>query len=221
MGCSTRNSGLSRPVQSEVGRRPASLAGRLVARSGALPAPIVSTAASSQHYPARKVAPIRQEGTSDGVNRDPFDDSGPQVGTGVEQCDGVDPRAACNIKESLPRDFPFALNCDIATPMERGNNSTYGVDLFVDVLLRADTRSYVVSDEAEFEEILDRGLVSRSEERGAGRGLRQLLNLGESGDLLLWLHGRPPFRPHQPPVPPPTERGPIPERLQLRVRRTW
>ncbi|HUQ62236.1 MAG TPA: DUF402 domain-containing protein [Acidimicrobiales bacterium] len=128
---------------------------------------------------------------------------------------------AGNLVETGDADVPFAFNCDIATPMERENDSTYGVDLFIDVLVRADTRSYVVGDEAEFEEMLNRGLVSRSEERGARRGLRQLLNLVESGDLLPWLHERAPLRPSQPPVAPPMERGPIPERLQLRVRRTW
>ena len=128
---------------------------------------------------------------------------------------------AGNLVETGDADVPFAFNCDIATPMERENDSTYGVDLFIDVLVRADTRSYVVGDEAEFEEMLDLGLVSRSEERGARRGLRQLLNLVESGDLLPWAHERAPFGPSQPPVAPPMERGPIPERLQRRVRRTW
>lgn len=35
----------------------------------------------------------------------------------------------------------FAFNCDIATPMERDGSAIYGVDLFVDVLVRADLRS--------------------------------------------------------------------------------
>jgi hypothetical protein len=30
----------------------------------------------------------------------------------------------------------FAVNCDIATPMEREGDSTFGVDLFTDVLVR-------------------------------------------------------------------------------------
>ena len=111
-------------------------------------------------------------------------------------------------------DVPFAYNCDIATPMERDDDSTYGVDLFIDVLVRADTSSHLVGDEAEFEEMLDRGLVSRSEGRGARHGLRELLALVERGHLLPWLHERAPFRPSQPPVATPMERGPIPERLQ-------
>ena len=35
---------------------------------------------------------------------------------------------------------PFAFNCDIATPMERDKDATFAVDLFVDVLVRADLR---------------------------------------------------------------------------------
>jgi hypothetical protein len=128
---------------------------------------------------------------------------------------------AGNLVETGDGAVRFAFNCDIATPMERENDSTYGVDLFTDVLVRADTRSHVVGDEAEFEEMLDRGLVSRSEERGARRALRELLDLVESGHLLPWLRERAPFSPSQPPVAPPMERGPIPERLQLRTRRTW
>ena len=125
------------------------------------------------------------------------------------------------VQETGDADVPFAFNCDIATPMERENDSTYGVDLFIDVLVRADARSHVVGDEAEFEEMLDRGFVSRSEERGARRGLRELLDLVDSGHLLPWLHDRAPFVPCQPPTATPMDRGPIPERQQPGTRRTW
>jgi hypothetical protein len=128
---------------------------------------------------------------------------------------------AGNLVETGDAGFRFAFNCDIATPMERENDGTYGVDLFIDVLVRADTRSHVVVDEAEFEEMLERGLVSRAEERGARRGLRELLDLVESGDLLPWLDEKAPFLPSRPPVATPMETGPIPERLRLGIRRTW
>jgi hypothetical protein len=116
---------------------------------------------------------------------------------------------AGNLVETGDADVPFAFNCDIATPMERENDSTYGVDLFIDVLVPADTRSHVVADEAEFEEMLNRRLVSRSEAQGARSVLRELLDLVESGHLLPWLHEAAPFTPSQPPVAPPMERGPI------------
>ena len=128
---------------------------------------------------------------------------------------------AGNLVETGDADLPFAFNCDIATPMEREDDSTYGVDLFIDVLVRADASSYLIGDEGEFEEMLDGGLVSRSEEQGARRGLRQLLALVEQGHLLPWLHEIAPFPPVQPPVALPMERGPVPERLRLQTRRTW
>src|SRR5258708_13873347 len=36
----------------------------------------------------------------------------------------------------------FAVNCDIATPMERDGDSTFGVDLFTNVVVRDDATSY-------------------------------------------------------------------------------
>lgn len=79
----------------------------------------------------------------------------------------------------------------------RRNDSTYGVDLFVDLLVRADTRSYIVGDEAELEEMLDRNLVSRSKDRGSRRGSASSW-ISESGHLLEWLHDRAPFMPGRP-----------------------
>jgi hypothetical protein len=80
----------------------------------------------------------------------------------------------------------FAVNCDIATPMEREADSTFGVDLFTDVLVRQDATSYVITDEDEFTEMLGRGAISAAEGRGAERGLRELLELIEAGRLLRW-----------------------------------
>ena len=128
---------------------------------------------------------------------------------------------AGNLVETGDADVPFAFNCDIATPMEREGDSTCAVYLFIHVLVRADASSYLIGDEDEFAEMLDRGLVSRSEERGARRGLRELLDLVERGHLLPWLHEAAPFPPIQPPVALPMESGPIPGRLQLGIRPTW
>ena len=75
----------------------------------------------------------------------------------------------------------FAVNCDIATPMERDGDSTFGVDLFTDVLVRQDAASYVIVDRDEFGEMLGRGVISAAEGRGAERGLRELLDLIEQG----------------------------------------
>jgi hypothetical protein len=75
----------------------------------------------------------------------------------------------------------FAVNCDIATPMERDGDSTFAVDLFTDVLVRQDGTSYVVTGRDEFGEMLGRGVISAAEGRGAERGLRDLVELIEAG----------------------------------------
>jgi len=53
----------------------------------------------------------------------------------------------------------LAVNCDIATPMERPGD---GVDAFLDVLVRADGSSFVVHDRDAFEQGLQRGLLLRA-----------------------------------------------------------
>lgn len=115
----------------------------------------------------------------------------------------------------------FAVNCDIATPMEREGNSTFGVDLFTDVLVGDDATAYVVADQDEFAEMLGRGVISPAEGRGAERGLRELLDLIEAGRLLRWLGDLAPFGPCQPPPARPMRRGPVPARLRPGFRRTW
>lgn len=115
----------------------------------------------------------------------------------------------------------FALNCDIATPMEREGNTTFGVDLFTDVLVRQDATSYVVTDQDELSDMLRRGVISPAEGRGAERGLRELLDLIEAGRLLRWLGEFAPSGPGLPPRALPMRRGPVPGRLQPGARRTW
>jgi len=115
----------------------------------------------------------------------------------------------------------FAVNCDIATPMERDGDSTFGVDLFTDVLVRQDAASYVIVDRDEFGEMLGRGVISAAEGRGAERGLREPLDLIEQGRLLRWLGELAPSGPCRPPRARPMRRGPVPGRLRPGVRRTW
>jgi hypothetical protein len=115
----------------------------------------------------------------------------------------------------------FAVNCDIATPMERDGDSTFGVDLFTDVLVRQDATSYVITGQDELAEMLGRGVISAAEGRGAEHGLRELLDLIEQGRLLRWLGDLALFGPCQPPPAPPVRGGPVPARLRAGTRRTW
>jgi hypothetical protein len=114
----------------------------------------------------------------------------------------------------------FAINCDIATPMEREGDCTFAVDLFTDVLVRQDAMCHVVVGRDEFAEMLGRGVISPAEGRGAERGLRELLELIETGRLLPWLGELAPFGPCRPPRAPPMQRGSVPGRLRPGVRRT-
>jgi hypothetical protein len=115
----------------------------------------------------------------------------------------------------------FAVNCDIATPMEREGDSTFAVDLFTDVLVRQDGTSHVVTDRDEFRDMLSRGVISAAEGRGAEHGLWELLELIEAGRLLRWLGELAPFGPCQPPRARPMRRGPVAARLLPGIRRTW
>ncbi len=90
---------------------------------------------------------------------------------------------------------PFAFNCDIATPMLREGDAVFSVDLWLDVLVREDGRSYRVADTASFEHAVEQGLLSRGEARCAKRGLRELVQLIERGELLRFLADVCPFRP--------------------------
>ena len=63
----------------------------------------------------------------------------------------------------------FAFNCDIATPMEREGDATFAVDLFVDVLVRADGHSVHVGDEDELAKAFELGLLSTAEHMEVGR----------------------------------------------------
>jgi hypothetical protein len=125
------------------------------------------------------------------------------------------------LTETGEEDCRFAVNCDIATPMEREGDSTFVVDLFTDVLVREDGTSYVVTDRDEFRDMLSRGVISAAEGLGGERGLRELLELIQAGRLLRWLGELAPFGPCQPPRARPMRRGPVPARLLPGIRRTW
>ena len=126
-----------------------------------------------------------------------------------------------DLVETGDADNRFAVNCDIATPMEREDEMTFAVDLFIDVLIRADRVAYVVGDEDEFEEMFATQMFSPREARCARGGLVDLLELVERGRLVPWLNELVPFGPTEAPEALPMRRAPIPRRLQPVVRRTW
>lgn len=115
----------------------------------------------------------------------------------------------------------FAFNCDVATPMERDGDETFAVDLFLDVLVRANLRTLEAVDQDEFENGLAQGMLSSAEGSYSRRAMHQLIDLVETGRLLPWLDDVYPFGPCQPPEAPPMRRALVPDRLLPVTRRTW
>ena len=125
------------------------------------------------------------------------------------------------VVETGPPGQRFAFNCDVATPMERDGDETFAVDLFLDVLVRADLATLEAVDHDEFKNGHARGMLSDTESFFAMRALHQLVHLVETGRLLPWLHDVYPFGPCQPPEAPPMRRALVPDRLLPGVRRSW
>lgn len=94
---------------------------------------------------------------------------------------------AGNLIQPGPPGTPFAVNCDIATPMARIGDDVSAVDLFLDVLVRVDG-SHWIADREEFDQALDDGLISPGEARGAEAGLERLISWIDSGRLMSLIH---------------------------------
>ena len=103
----------------------------------------------------------------------------------------------------------FAFNCDIATPMRRRDRAVYAVDLFADVLVRADGVTYRVCDLEEFHQASSRGLILPGEAHGAQRGLAELTGIIERGKLAALLRQTCPAGPLNPPIASPAGRIPL------------
>jgi Protein of unknown function (DUF402) len=103
----------------------------------------------------------------------------------------------------------FAFNCDIATPMRRRDAAVYAVDLFADVLVRADGVTYRVCDLEEFGQARSRGLILPGEARGAQLGLAELTGIISRGELVAFLRQACPAGPLNPPPASPASRIPL------------
>ena len=102
---------------------------------------------------------------------------------------------AGNFVEEQPdsTSIPFCFNCDIATPMLKQGNAVFAVDLWIDVLVRADGLTYDIVDEDEFAAAQGHGWLSAQEVHGAQRGLADLIELIERKQLVTFLADLSPF----------------------------
>jgi hypothetical protein len=71
--------------------------------------------------------------------------------------------------------------------MRRRGGAVFAVDLFADVLVRADGVTYQVCDLDELDRARLTGLILPAEARGARSGLAELTGIIERGDLLAFL----------------------------------
>jgi hypothetical protein len=117
----------------------------------------------------------------------------------------------------------FAFNCDIATPMRRHDTAVLAVDLFADMLVRADAASYRICDLDELSQASRDGLILPGESRGAARGLAELTAIVERGNLLAFLSQACPAGPLQPPAAAPVGYVPLSRipLLSLESRAAW
>ncbi|MGH3487851.1 MAG: hypothetical protein ACRDP8_08040 [Actinopolymorphaceae bacterium] len=117
----------------------------------------------------------------------------------------------------------YAFNIDIATPMLFCDNAAYAVDLELDVMVKADARTYDVVDLTDFEESATKELISPGEVHGALAGLAELIELIERGTLMSMLASACP--PGPPGAAPPVRMREVPladvPQLQPGKRLTW
>lgn len=105
--------------------------------------------------------------------------------------------------------------------MLRRGADTFAVDLFADVLVRADGMTFAVTDEGEMRNAIEDGLISQSEAAHAAAELKLLTALITGGQLLEWLAAACPFGPAGAPPARPVKRVPVPALLSPRERATW
>lgn len=127
-----------------------------------------------------------------------------------------------DLVETGPAGESFAVNCDVSTPLIWVGADATAVDLFLDVLIRADT-SYRVVDRPEFEAACSRRLISTSEAHHAEQGLTRLLHWITSGRLHELLALTPSTVAARAPAPLPFSRSPLAEvpAVAPRLRASW
>jgi len=96
-------------------------------------------------------------------------------------------------EQADPTPIAFCFNCDIVTPLVSDRNAVFAVDLWVDVLVRADGLTYYVGDVDEFGDAVANHWLSEREANGARAGLTELIDIIERKQLIAFLSEVQPF----------------------------
>jgi predicted RNA-binding protein associated with RNAse of E/G family len=93
--------------------------------------------------------------------------------------------------EAGPVDWAF--NCDICTPSIVQTSGVYNVDLFLDILVAPDGKTFALVDENDFAEARIKGWLTSSEIAGARLGVDDLVGIIRDGGLRPFLERILPF----------------------------
>jgi len=97
------------------------------------------------------------------------------------------------LKADASHTFPFAFNCDITTPHYYQDDSVFTTDLYVDILVGTDGRTYQIEDVEDFQQAFALGVFGKGWYDNAKRGLDWLIGLLEHGQFVNFLNEVDPF----------------------------
>lgn len=132
---------------------------------------------------------------------------------------------AGNLVETAPFEGApaYAFNIDLATPLHLDRDAAYAVDLDLDVLVRADGISHVVTDETDFADSVGAGRFSPHEAANAERALAELVAIIDASRLLAFIEAAHPLGPIDALAALSLDRVPVTDvpQIQAGCRLTW
>ncbi|WP_100404281.1 DUF402 domain-containing protein [Bacillus solitudinis] len=88
----------------------------------------------------------------------------------------------------------WSFNCDICSPCFSEGNKIFNVDLELDVLVNQNGKDYIIIDEDDFEDAVNKAWITEKEQVGAKQGLNDLKEIIDSGNLIHYLNEICPFK---------------------------
>jgi hypothetical protein len=96
--------------------------------------------------------------------------------------------------EILPGPIDCCFDCDISTPLFKLNNNFYNIDLEYDILVGRDGKMHRIKDEEEHLAAIANNWISDFEQKGARKGLEDLISILDTQGLISFLDHIYPFQ---------------------------